>query len=119
MRTITKKFASLSGTTETFALDLKVQDQGRQTWEFFATDTAENIRIRLKSVITQEDGTEVQGSGSVPSTYGCDIQTIDLTTDVLTIVNFNMKLGHVRCTYDDDGTGVMQGTLHIKATAAK
>jgi len=118
MRTITKKFASLSGETETFAMDLKVQDQGRQTWEFFATDTAENIRIRLKSVITQEDGTEVQGSG-IGATAGCDIQTIDLTTDVLTIVNFNMKLGHVRCTYDDDDTGAMQGTLYIKATAAK
>ena len=118
MRTITKKFSSLAGEVETFALDLKVQDQGRQTWEFFATDTAENIRIRLKSVITQEDGTEVQGSGS-GATAGCDIQTIDLTTDVLTIVNFNMKLGHVRCTYDDDGTGAMQGPLHIKATAAK
>tara|TARA_Y100001951_G_scaffold59037_1_gene46847 strand:- start:1205 stop:1561 length:357 start_codon:yes stop_codon:yes gene_type:complete len=118
MRTITKKFAGLSGTTETFAMDLKVQDQGRQTWEFFATDSAANVRIRLKSVITADDGTEVAGSGS-GATAGCDIQTIDLTTDVLTIVNFNMKLGHVRCTYDDDGGGAMAGDLYIKATAAK
>jgi len=118
MRTITKKF-SPTLTAETFAMDLKVQDQGRQTWEFFATDSAANIRMKLKSVITQDDGTEVQGSGSVLSTYGCDIQTIDLTTDVLTIVNFNMKLGHVRCTFMSDGGGAMAGDLYIKATAAK
>jgi len=117
MRTITKKF-SPTLTAETFAMDLKVQDQGRQTWEFFATDSAANIRMKLKSVITQDDGTEVAGSGT-GATVGCDIQTIDLTTDVLTIVNFNMKLGHVRCTFMSDGGGDMAGDLYIKATAAK
>jgi len=30
-----------------------------------------------------------------------------------------MKLSHVRCTYDSDGVGPMQGDLYIKATAAK
>ena len=118
MRTITKKFAGLSGTTETFAMDLKVQDQGRQTWEFYSSGSSANLRVRLKSVITQDDGVEVAGSGS-GTTAGCDIQTIDLTDEVLTIMNFNMKLSHVRCTYDSDGVGPMQGDLYIKATAAK
>jgi len=36
-----------------------------------------------------------------------------------TIVNFDMKLEHVRCTYGGDGTGSMAGDLHIKATTAK
>jgi|TARA_Y100000310_G_C20698047_1_gene827124 hypothetical protein len=116
MRTITKKFSGLSGDTETFAMDLKVQEHSRQTWEFYATGSA-NIRIKLKSVFT-EGTSEVDGSGS-GATAGCDIQTIDLTDDVLTIVNFDMKLDHVRCTYDDDGTGDMSGTLYIKATTAK
>jgi len=110
MRTFTKVFAGLSGTTETTAMDLKVQEHGRQTWEFYADNTSANIRIRLKSIFTDASGTEV----AEPT-----IQTIDLTNEVLTIVNFDMKLEHVRCTYDDDGTGAMAGDLHIKCTTAK
>ena len=115
MKTITKKY-SPSGTTETKAFDLKVQENSRQTWEFYATGTT--IRIKLKSVFTDSNGVELAGSGS-GDTAGCDIQTIDLTQNTLTIVNFDMKLGHVRCTYDDDGGGAMSGDLWIKATTAK
>lgn len=119
MRTFTKLIHGLSGTTETHAMDLKVQEHGRQTWEFLAS--AATIRVTLKSVFTdQTTGTEetggILGTGD---TAGADIQTIDLTQDVLTIVNFDMKLEHVRCTYEDDGGGDMAGTLFIKATAAK
>lgn len=119
MRTITKLIHGLSGTTETLAFDLKVQEHSRQTWEFLAS--AATMRVTLKSVFTdQTTGTEetggILGTGD---TAGADIQTIDLTQDVLTIVNFDMKLEHVRCTYDDDGGGDMAGTLFIKATAAK
>jgi len=110
MRTITKVFAGLTGAVEATALDLKVQEHGRQTWEFYADNSSANIRIRLKSIFTDDTGTEV----AIPT-----IQTIDLTDETLTIVNFNMKLSHVRCTYDDDGTGDMAGDLHIKATTAK
>ena len=117
MRTITKKFEGISGSTETHALDLKVQENARQTWEFLATGN--NVRIRLKSVFTHPTHeAELAGSGS-GTTAGCNIQTIDLTTDVLTIVNFDMKLEHVRCTYDDDDVGDVTGDLWIKATAAK
>jgi type 1 fimbria pilin len=116
MRTISKTFSGLSGTTETFGFDLKVQENARQTWEFYAT--AATIRIKLKSVFTNEDGTEIAGSGS-GATSGFDIQTIDLAQNTLTIVNFDMKLGHVRMTYDDDTTGDMSGTLYVKATTAK
>ncbi len=110
MRTITKVFTGLSGDTEATAMDLKVQEHGRQTWEFYSDNSSANIRIRLKSIFTDSTGTEV----ATPT-----IQTIDLTDETLTIVNFNMKLEHVRCTYDDDGTGDMAGDLHIKATTAK
>ena len=116
MRTFTKKITGLSGTTETFGMDLTVQEHGRQTWEFYATGGA-NVRVILKSVFTVE-GVELAGSGG-PGTEGCDIQTIDLTQNVLTIVNFNMKLEHVRCTYTNDEVGPMSGTLYIKATTAK
>jgi type 1 fimbria pilin len=115
VQTITKKY-SPTGTTETKAFDLKVSNHTRQTWEFYATGTT--LRIKLKSVFTDSNGVELAGSGS-GDTAGCDIQTIDLTQDTLTIVNFDMKLSHVRCTYDDDGTGDMAGDLHIKATTAK
>ena len=110
MRTVTKVFAGLTGTTEATAMDLKVQEHSKQTWEFYADNTSANIRIRLKSIFTDSSGTEV----ATPT-----IQTIDLTNEVLTIVNFDMKLEHIRCTYDDDGTGAMAGDLHITATTAK
>ena len=110
MRTITKVFSGLTGAAEATALDLNVQEHGRQTWEFYSDNSSANIRIRLKSIFTDDTGAEV----ATPT-----IQTIDLTDSTLTIVNFNMKLSHVRCTYDDDGTGDMAGDLHIKATTAK
>ena len=110
MRTVTKVFAGLTGAVEATAMDLKVQEHSKQTWEFYADNTSANIRIRLKSIFTDSSGVEV----ATPT-----IQTIDLTNEVLTIVNFDMKLEHVRCTYDDDATGAMAGDLHIKATTAK
>ena len=116
MRTISKTFSGLSGATETFGFDLKVQENARQTWEFYAT--AATIRIKLKSVFTNEDGTEIAGSGS-GTTAGFDIQTIDLAQDTLTIVNFDMKVSRVRMTYDDQGSGAMSGILYAKATTAK
>ena len=118
MRTITKKFASLSGNTETLALDLKVQEHSSQTWEFLGTGGG-NVQVKLKSVFTDESGTEltggVFGAGDVA---GADIQTIPLTNDTLSIVNFDMKLGHVRCTYDAS-TSTMSGDLWIKVTTSK
>jgi hypothetical protein len=119
MKTITKLIHGLSGTTETHAMDLKVQEHGRSTWEFLATGTT--TRVTLKSIFTHpttghEETGGILGTGD---TAGADIQEIDLTQNVLTIVNFNMKLEHVRCTYDDDGGGAMTGSLYIKATTAK
>jgi len=48
-----------------------------------------------------------------------DIQTIDLTSGTLTLVNFDMKLGFVRITRDDTGSTPGGGVLRIDATAAK
>ena len=50
MRTITKFVYGLSGTAEAHAMDLKVQEHGRQTWEFMATGTT--TRVTLKSVFS-------------------------------------------------------------------
>jgi len=118
MKTIVKHFHGLSGTTETHALDLKVQEHSKQTWEFYASGTGNTIRIKLKSVFVDAAGNEVSNSGS-GDTAGIDIQTIDLTNNVLQITTFDFKLHHVRCTYDDQGSGAMNGVLWIKATAAK
>ena len=115
MKTIEKTFSGLSGTTETFGIDLEVQEHSKQTWEFYAT--AATIRIKLKSVF-KDDGVEIAGSGS-GATAGFDIQTIDLAQNTLTIVNFDMKVSRVRMTYDDQGSGAMSGTLYAKATTAK
>ena len=119
MQTITKRY-SPTGSTQTKAFDLKVSNHSRQTWEFYSTGTTTGgkIRIRLKSVFTDSNGVELAGSGS-GDTAGCDIQTVDLTSGTLTVVNFDMKLEHVRCTNDWDTVGGMSGDLWIKATTAK
>jgi hypothetical protein len=48
-----------------------------------------------------------------------DIDTIDLTSGTLTIVNFDYKLGFIRVTRDDTGSTPGGGVLRIDATAAK
>ena len=48
-----------------------------------------------------------------------DIQTIDLTSGTLTVVNFDFKLGFIRVTRDDTGSTPGGGVLRIDATAAK
>jgi len=61
-------------------------------------------------------------SGTATATYRgteTDIQTIDLTSGTLTIVNFDMKLGFLRITRDDTGSAPGGGALYIDATAAK
>ena len=119
MRPITKFVYGLSGTAEVHAMDLKVQEHGRQTWEFLATGTT--TRVTLKSVFSHPTtgSEETGGPFGTGDTAGADIQVIDLTQNELTIVNFNMKLEHVRCTYESDGGGAMTGNLFIKATTAK
>ena len=47
------------------------------------------------------------------------IQQIDLTSGTLQVVNFDMKLGHVRITRDDTGSTPGGGVLRIDATAAR
>lgn len=47
------------------------------------------------------------------------IQTVDLTADTLTILNFDMKVPFIRITRDDNGSTCAGGVLRIDATAAK
>ena len=60
-------------------------------------------------VFVDDDGTEAVG----------DIQTINLTQNVLTILNFNMKLGHLRIVTDDVSGTPSGGAIRIDATTAK
>jgi hypothetical protein len=46
------------------------------------------------------------------------IQTVDLTSGTLTLLNFDMKLGHLVITRDDVGSVAGGGELRIDATVA-
>ena len=61
-------------------------------------------------------------SGTATATYRgteTDIQTINLTSGTLTIVNFDMKLGFLRITRNQVTGAPGGGALYIDATAAK
>ena len=108
MRTLKFKATIGTGTfSEATALNLTTQEQLSSSYAFLTDST--NVRIKLKYVFTDDDGSETVA----------DIQTIDLTQNVLQIVNFQFKLGHVRVTYDDTGSAPSGGTLRINATASK
>ena len=94
--------------SETDPLNLKVQEHQKITITALTAST--KVKMVVRYVFTDDDGTEAEG----------DIQTINLTQDVLTILNFNMKLGHLRIVTDDDGTGTPTGgAIRIDATTAK
>ena len=106
MRTLTFKTAVSGTISATPAIDLKVQEHGSQTWEFY-TDSA-NVKVILYSVFTDKDGTETEAQ----------LKEQALTSGTLEIINYDMKLEHVRAKYDDTGSS-MSGTLRIKATASR
>ena len=62
----------------------------------------------LYSVFTDTDGTETEAQ----------LKEVTLTAGTLEVVNYDMKLEHVRAKYDDTGSS-MSGTLRIKATASR
>ena len=47
------------------------------------------------------------------------IRTIDLTQNVVEIINFDMKLRRIKVTRDDTGSNAGGGDLHIDGTTAK
>ena len=89
-------------------LELKVQEHQKVTITALTASTKVNMIVRY--VFTDDDGTETEA----------DIQTVGLAQNVLTILNFNMKLGHLKIVTDDDGTGTPSGgAIRIDATTAK
>ena len=106
MRTLTFKTAVSGTISATPALDLKVQEHGSQTWEIF-TDSA-NCKVTLFSVFTDTDGIETEAQ----------LKEITLTAGTLEVLNYDMKLEHVRAKFSDTGSS-MSGTLRIKATASR
>ena len=93
--------------SETDPLNLKVQEHQKITITALTAST--NVKMVVRYVFTDDDGTEAEG----------DIQTINLTQNVLTILNFNMKLGHLRIVTDDVTGTPSGGAIRIDATTAK
>tara|TARA_R110000744_G_scaffold98714_4_gene190922 strand:+ start:1279 stop:1605 length:327 start_codon:yes stop_codon:yes gene_type:complete len=92
---------------ETEPLNLKVQEHQKIT--VCALTASTNVKMVVRYVFEDDDGTEVVG----------DIQTINLTQNVLTIINFNMKLGYLRIVTDDVTGTPSGGAIRIDATTAK
>ena len=100
---------------------VKVQDSTVQDYNVEGTISAlsDSNHFTLGQVSTSGASSF---SGTATATYRgteTDIQTIDLTSGTLTIVNFDMKLGFLRITRDDTGSAPGGGALYIDATAAK
>ena len=93
--------------SETEAITLKVQEHQKIT--VCALTASTNVKMVARYVFVDDDGTEAVG----------DIQTINLTQNVLTILNFNMKLGHLRIVTDDVTGTPSGGAIRIDATTAK
>ena len=95
-----------SGTvTEDTAFEHRMMhDEGRLTVAALSAST--NTRVRIKYVFDNAGGAEQTES---------DIQTLDLTQNVLTLVNFDFHAGLIRVTYDDNGSSMSGGDLKIDA----
>ena len=97
-----------STVSELTCLELGSQNHSSITVALHSAST--NTRIKIYYLF-DEDNTATDTAK--------EIQTIDLTQNVLTIVNFDMKLHKIRITRDDTGSTMSGGALHIDATAAK
>ena len=99
---------------------IKVQDSAVQNYNVEGTASAVATNTFTLGQVSTSGASSF--SGTATATYRgteTDIQTIDLTSGTLTIVNFDMKLGFLRITRDDTGSAPGGGALYIDATAAK
>ena len=98
-----------SGTiTEATAFEHRMVGEGKIAIAALSAST--NTRVRVKYVF---DG--LQSSDGEPT--AADVETLDLTQNVLTILNLDFPLGVIRVTYDDNGSSMSGGALKIDAHA--
>lgn len=96
-----------SGTiSETTAFDYDMTRESKIT--ICALSASTNSRITIYYIFHGDtDGVDEQSQ----------VQQIDLTQNVLTIVNFDFPMGTVRVTYDDHTGSMSGGALRIDARA--
>jgi len=70
---------------------------------------SDNVQIKVKYVFDA-------GTGDAAAK---DIQTIGLTANTMTMVNFDFPTGVLRITYDDDGSVLTAETLKIDLHTAR
>jgi len=108
MRTLSYRGTVPASTfTEEPALTMKVQEHRSIT--ICALTESTNVKIIIRYVFVDNDGTEEEA----------DIQTVNLTADTLSVVNFNFKLGYIKIAYDDVTSTPDGGAIRIDATTAK
>ena len=99
---------------------IKVQDSAVQNYNVEGTASAVATNNFTLGQVSTSGASSF--SGTATATYRgteTDIQTIDLTSGTLTIVNFDMKLGFLRITRNQVTGAPGGGALYIDATAAK
>ena len=97
-----------STVSEKTCLELGPQNHSKITIAAHSASTNSRITIYY---LFDEDNTSTDTAKQ--------IQQIDLTQNVLTIVNFDMKLSKIRITRDDTGSTMSGGAFHLDATTAK
>mgnify|MGYP003113710450 CR=1 FL=1 len=96
-----------SGTiSETTAFEHRMTGEGKIAIAALSAST--NTRVKVKYVFDN-------AGGETPT--AADVDTLDLTQNVLTILNLDFPLGVIRVTYDDNGSSMSGGALKIDAHA--
>ena len=99
---------------------IKVQDSAVQNYNVEGTASAVATNNFTLGQVSTSGASSF--SGTATATYRgteTDIQTVNLTSGTLTIVNFDMKLGFLRITRNQVTGAPGGGALYIDATAAK
>tara|TARA_R100000664_G_C2687288_1_gene92825 strand:+ start:332 stop:661 length:330 start_codon:yes stop_codon:yes gene_type:complete len=74
-----------------------------------AHSASTNVRLRIYYLFEEDNVADTEKL----------IRTIDLTQNVVEIINFDMKLRRIKVTRDDTGSNAGGGDLHIDGTTAK
>lgn len=93
--------------SETDPLIMKVQQHSSIT--ICALTASTNVKMVVRYIFVDLNGTETPA----------DIQTVNLTQNVLTILNFDFKLGFIHIVTDDVTGTPSGGAIRIDATTAK
>ena len=107
MRTI-KYRETLPNSTVSEKTCIELGSQNHSKVTIAAHSASTNTRITIYYLFEENGGVDTAKQ----------IQQIDLTQNVLTVVNFDMKLHKIRITRDDTGSALGGGDFHLDATAA-